>query len=281
MNNPAVKTVKEYIIWRFTKIIASSDGDVHEEGFIQKTYEKLKSMGSKWLDEFPEDTGMSSVACVFCEDDYKVKEKWMIPHRACNLSKKYNCISVCEKCREKKGAHLIKKEDVDSTEKMLPSLRRKILKMLYICHECNGTLDKEIGPDAKMSDLTYVFDKPCDSKKVGEREWGKAVGMNANYTKFIVGTLFAIIALIIAGIFASKVIQVGRVEYEEFTENLNKVYRNMPKDDFVELFDIFPQKDHFEAGNIESFTYLDYSTEETGDTITFKFRNDRLRKWGN
>ena len=49
--------------------------------------------------------------------------------------------------------------------------------------------------------------------------------MKANYTKFVVGVIFAVILLIVVGIFTSKIVQVERVEYEKFSENLEKIYR--------------------------------------------------------
>lgn len=61
---------------------------------------------------------------------------------------------------------------------------------------------------------------------------------------------------------------------------LGIVYVGMPKEDLYKTgFTEYLQKDYRQEGNEEWITFLDYSTEERGDLITFHLVDGKVRGW--
>jgi len=68
---------------------------------------------------------------------------------------------------------------------------------------------------------------------------------------------------------------------KELATALGIVYVGMPKEDLYETgFTEYLQKDYRQEGNEEWITFSDWTTEESGDRVTFHLIDGKVKSWG-
>lgn len=60
---------------------------------------------------------------------------------------------------------------------------------------------------------------------------------------------------------------------------LGLVYKGMPKEDLYKVFTDLTRKDYRQEGNEEWITFSDWTTEESGDLITFHLVDGKVEGW--
>ncbi|MBI5024482.1 MAG: HNH endonuclease [Candidatus Omnitrophica bacterium] len=167
----AVKTIRDLIFWEYAKLISGSAlQDRKNYGFVMHNFKKLQSGEKKWSAVLREDLQMDPARCAYCGGTEELSNDHIVPKRECHFSEIHNIVKACRRCNSSKGdKDLIEWWGIDRRYELPRVVYGKYLKMLYLCHECRGTLDKEdINLDCKIDlfDLGAIFHDPCDPEKV-------------------------------------------------------------------------------------------------------------------
>lgn len=167
----AVKTIKDLIYWEYAKLISGSAlQDRKNYGFIMHTFKKLQRGEIKWSDILREDMNVDMARCAYCNSSKELSNDHIVPKRECHYSEIHNIVKACKNCNSSKGdKDLVEWWGIGRRYEIPRIAMGKYLKMLYICHECRGTLDKsDLNADGKFNllDLGYIFKQPCDPEKV-------------------------------------------------------------------------------------------------------------------
>lgn len=179
MPDREVKTIRELIFYQYAKIIASSafgpESKKQAYGFIKKTFRSLRDDEKKWSDILREDRQMLETGhvCAYCGSsghlawDHIVPKSLMIKESCgtCDhIQGIHNQIWACQSCNSRKGTkglyHFMKELHPDAkpfSDVIPPLLEKKYLKTIYLCHQCNGTLDWD--GDGKLD--VFALDFPC------------------------------------------------------------------------------------------------------------------------
>jgi hypothetical protein len=126
----AVKTIKDLIYWEYAKLISGSAGLGRKQyPFVMKKFMELKK-------------GI--------------------------IREVHNIITSCKKCNSSKGdKDLIEWYGLERRYEIPRIVMGKYLKMIYICHECRGTLNKgDINKNGILNvlDLGAIFKEGCIKK---------------------------------------------------------------------------------------------------------------------
>lgn len=167
----AVKTIRDLIFWEYAKLISGSAGLGRKQfPFIMRKFTELKNGFIKWSDILREDLKMDSTKCAYCNNDKELSNDHIVPKRECHFTEIHNIVKSCRSCNSSKGdKDLIEWWGIERRYELPRIVHGKYLKMLYICHECRGTLNREdINMDGKINlfDLGAIFKQPCDPEKV-------------------------------------------------------------------------------------------------------------------
>lgn len=170
-----VKTIKDLIFWEYAKLISGSAlSDRKNYSFVMYTFKQLQSGEKKWSDILREDINMDANKCAYCGHAKELSNDHIVPKRECHFAEVHNIVKACKTCNSSKGDQdLIEWWGLERRYEIPRIVMGKYLKMLYICHECRGTLDKrDLNLDGKINllDLAYILKKPCDPENVGSRE---------------------------------------------------------------------------------------------------------------
>jgi len=178
----AIKTVRDLIYWQYAKLIAKSagfyDGDKKQFGFVMDRFKKLKNDEINWSGILREDEKMTDLGkrCMYCgsEDeicvDHIIPQKINPPGKCKHLFEIHNIVFACKKCNSSKGDKDLYEWYGIERRNVIPRIAEgKYLKLVYICHECRGTLDMEdLNKDRQTNvyDLGYIFRTPCPQENL-------------------------------------------------------------------------------------------------------------------
>ena len=171
----AIRTAKEVMLWGYARLMSEKAlGDRKNWLFTLHSFEQLNYDEKKWYRILQEIVIMELNKCAYCDSTENSLFTYIVVKKMCPFAEKHNIISVCKKCAFSKGSKdLIEWWGVERIDKLPRPVMEKYLKMLYMCHECNGTLDDfAVNDDGEIdiSVLGCVFKKSCDSKKAKERQ---------------------------------------------------------------------------------------------------------------
>jgi len=170
----AIRTAKEVMLWGYARLMSEKAlGDRKNWLFTLHSFEQLNYDEKKWHRLLQENVIMELNKCAYCDSTENSLITYIVVKKMCPFAEKHNIISACKKCAFSKGSKdLIEWWGVERIDELPRPVMEKYLKMLYICHECNGTLDDyAVNDDGKVdiSVLGGVFKESCDSKKA--KEW--------------------------------------------------------------------------------------------------------------
>ena len=169
MPDKEVKTIRDLIFYQYAKIIARSafgcgDGIQAKKtnyGFIKKKFRELRDDEMQWSAILREDIQFveSDKKCIFCQTVDNLTKEHIVPktlkvNERCkdcgHIQGIHNIIWSCRPCNSSKGQKGLYKyfQELHTGKHFsdfIPSLlEKKYLKTMYLCHQCAGTLDKEI-----------------------------------------------------------------------------------------------------------------------------------------
>ncbi|MEW6526352.1 MAG: HNH endonuclease [Spirochaetota bacterium] len=166
MPDREVCTIRDLIYYQYAKIIARSalgpGAKKHSYGFIKKTFQQLKNDEKKWSEILREDKQLMEAEkkCIYCGSKENLSWEHIVP-RSLSINERcpacdriqgiHNQIWACKSCNSKKGTkglyHFYKEMHPDAKIQDIipPLLEKKYLKTIYCCHECNGSLDSDMG----------------------------------------------------------------------------------------------------------------------------------------
>lgn len=171
----AVKTIRDLIFWEYAKLISGSAGFGRKQyPFIMRKFKELQSEVIKWSDILREDINMDMTRCAYCDNAEDLTNDHIVPKRECHFAEIHNIVKSCKSCNSSKGdKDLIEWWGLERRYELPRIVHGKYLKMLYICHECRGTLDKsDLNLDGRFNllDLGHIFAQLCDPEKVKIKE---------------------------------------------------------------------------------------------------------------
>jgi hypothetical protein len=165
----AIKTIKDLIFWEYAKLISGSAGIGRKQyPFVMRKFTELKSGIIKWSDILREDLKTDKDVCVYCGSRQDLSFDHIVPKRDCHYKEIHNIVTCCKRCNSsKRDKDLIEWYGLERRYEIPRIVMGKYLKMIYICHECRGTLDKgDINLDGKLDvlDLGAIFKEECIKK---------------------------------------------------------------------------------------------------------------------
>jgi len=171
----AVKTIRDLIFWEYAKLISGSAGLGRKQfPFIMRKFTELRKGVIKWSNILREDMNIDTAKCAYCSNDEELSNDHIVPKRECHFAEIHNIVKACKRCNSSKSdKDLIEWWGIDRRYELPRIVHGKYLKMLYVCHECRGTLNREdINMDGKINllDLGAIFKQPCDPEKVRNQQ---------------------------------------------------------------------------------------------------------------
>jgi hypothetical protein len=170
----AIKTIRELILWGYARLMSEKAlGDRKSWLFTLNGFEQLNSDPKKWARILQENVEIELNKCAYCGSSENSLIACIVAKKMCPFAEAHNIISACKKCSSSKGSKdLIEWWGIARIDELPRPIMEKYLKMLYMCHDCSGTLDDyAVNTDGKVdiSVLACVFKESCDSKKA--KEW--------------------------------------------------------------------------------------------------------------
>ena len=167
----AIVTIKEVILWEYARLISEENiGDRNNWRLTLHHFEQLNSNKNIWDHILKEEVKTDPNICAYCGVSEELSVVRIVPKKMCPLAEMHNGVRVCKKCNSLKGdKDLVEWWVFEGRDKIPRSALAKYLKILYICHECNGTSDGCALDECGKHDLVYlgyIFDEPCDPVKV-------------------------------------------------------------------------------------------------------------------
>jgi len=166
MPPPAIKTVKDLIFWEYAKLISGSAGFGRKQyPFVMKKFIELKNGIIKWSEILREDLKINKNKCIYCGSRQNLSVDHIVPKRECHFKEIHNIVTSCRNCNSSKGdKDLIEWYGLERRYDIPRIVMGKYLKMMYLCHECCGTLGNEdINKDGKLNvlDLGAILKDRC------------------------------------------------------------------------------------------------------------------------
>lgn len=164
-----VKTIRDLIFWEYAKLISGSAGYGRKQyPFVMSKFTELKNGIIKWSDILREDLKTDKSECIYCGNKQNLSVDHIVPKRECHFGEIHNIVISCKRCNSSKGdKDLIEWYGIKRKYEIPRIAMGKYLKMIYICHECRGTLDKgDINKDGVLDvlDLGAIFKEECVKK---------------------------------------------------------------------------------------------------------------------
>ena len=154
-----VKKIGDVLHWEYAKLLSDDTSPV------VRNFLELKSGTRRCTAAVFEDLDLGPARCAYCSNQEDLSPDTLVPDRGCIGSEAHNTVQVCRGCKAAKGDQdLLDWWGIDRLNELHPVVRRKYLRMLYLCHECRGLLGHDVrhgSPD--LSDLAQVFKQPCFS----------------------------------------------------------------------------------------------------------------------
>lgn len=167
----AIKTIKDLIFWEYAKLISGSAGLGRKQyPFIMAKFKELRAGKIEWSSILREDLKIDNQICVYCGSKENLTNDHIVPKRECHFNEIHNIVVACRNCNSSKSdKDLIEWWGLERRYEIPRIVMGKYLKMLYLCHKCRGTLDRnDLNSDSKINllDLAFIFKQPCDPEKV-------------------------------------------------------------------------------------------------------------------
>ncbi|GEM_PF-6899537 len=166
----AIRTIRQLIIWEYAGILpAFQSGQRNDWLQSVRNYDQLSSNDEKWRHILYEAVKIDPNRCAYCGSEEELSVTYIVPRQVCSAAEAHNIVRVCRKCNISKGAQdLIKWWGAGKRNKLPAAVLGKYLKILYLCHECNGTLDDYALNEEGRVDILYpgyLFAGPCSEEK--------------------------------------------------------------------------------------------------------------------
>ena len=124
----------------------------------------------RWSDILREDLKIDQDKCVYCGSSKDLSNDHIVPKRECHFAEIHNIVKACKACNSSKSdKDLIEWWGIERRYEIPRLAMGKYLKMLYVCHECRGTLEStDVNKDGKMDlhDLSAIFQVLCDPERI-------------------------------------------------------------------------------------------------------------------
>lgn len=176
MPDREVTTIRHLIHYQYAKIVAKSAiGEDHKKtgyGFVKSIFRSFMASEKTWSDIIREDKQLiqSEKMCVYCGATENLSMDHIIPKSLkikpeCSkcgvIHEIHNLIWACNSCNSSKGTKGLyryyrdkHRNDAKFYDKIPKLLEKKFLKNIFLCHQCNGTLDSgDIDGDGKLTVL--------------------------------------------------------------------------------------------------------------------------------
>jgi hypothetical protein len=161
-----VNSVRRLIYWQYANLIAKSAGFEDNWGFVISRYKKLDSGEIKWSSTIRdyEKSLEKGLECVYCGSKKDISMDHIIPISRAGVDPRIlgllnsvdNCVCACKKCNLSKGDKDVfewyGQERIGEIPKLVLS---KFLKLVYVIHETQGTLDLK---DPNMDGILDIYD---------------------------------------------------------------------------------------------------------------------------
>jgi hypothetical protein len=203
---PAVKTIRDVILYQYAKMIASEAGYRGNYAFIMSRFSALKSGRMSWSNltrEFKHEISRGH-SCVYCGSASGIQLDHVIPISKGGPDTADNMVMVCRACNASKGDKdlyhwWVYEKHLDKDEIPRAAVGR-YLKLIYDMHNMKGTLDRtDLDGDGKPTvfDLGFIVKRGYEvtntaqgngslrsSVKIasGPKSW-KAAGQRAKWRK--------------------------------------------------------------------------------------------------
>jgi len=169
----AIVTVKEVLLWEYARLMAEKAlGDRNNWRITLHHFEKLKSDKKRWAAILKEEVRVDPNRCIYCASGEDLTVTYIVPKSMCPLAQMHNTVRTCKKCNYSKGdKDLIEWRVFEGHDKIPRGAMERYLKIVYLCHECNGTSDECALDESGKHDLVYlgyVLQYPCDPARVRE-----------------------------------------------------------------------------------------------------------------
>lgn len=163
-------TVKELILWEYARLISEeASGTKNNWSFNLHNFERLNSDKDTWLKIVEMENKIDPNKCAYCGSPEELLIVRIVPKKMCRLTEIHNIIRSCKKCNLSKGSKdLLDWWARDLRDKIPRNVMARYLKILYICHECNGTMEScafDKNGNRDISNLKSVFKKNCSAAK--------------------------------------------------------------------------------------------------------------------
>lgn len=166
---PTAKTIKDILFWEYAKLISCYAPTEKERAALATQNQLALKDGTKKVTEpIFADLEMSRGRCAYCCNQHDLSNDPMVPGRGCFSSELHNIVSICSGCKSSKSdLEMLEWWRPERFRELHPALRRKYLRMLYLCLECRGLLDREIEDKTlDISGLTRIFKMRCHGQRV-------------------------------------------------------------------------------------------------------------------
>ena len=167
----AIVTIRELILWEYARLMSEeASGSRNNWRFTLHNFEWLNSDKKRWRHMLEEEVGIDPNKCVYCSGEEELSITRIVPKKMCHFAEIHNTVRACKKCNSLKGCKdLIEWRVFEGQDKIPRAALAKYLKILYICHECNGTTDECALDEYSKHNLVYlgyIFQELCDPAKV-------------------------------------------------------------------------------------------------------------------
>ena len=167
----AIVTIREVILWEYARLLSEEAlGDRNNWRLTLHYFEKLNSNKNRWAYILKKEVSLDPNRCAYCDVEGELTISRIVPKKMCPLIEAHNIIRTCKRCNVVKGdKDLVEWWFFEGRDKIPRAVLAKYLKILYACHECNGTSDGCALDEFGRHDLVYlgyIFQEPCDPAKV-------------------------------------------------------------------------------------------------------------------
>ena len=161
----AVKTVREFIYWEYSKaVVDEMESVILKKGLKIHDYRLLKSR-RMYIEELyhPED-GEVEKTCVYCKTRKGLKERFLIEHKLCPFVKEYNRYYICPKCAQTTcPAQSVVNQIVETREKIPIRIIKKSRSRFCLGIAIPNTV---IAPSCMMPLMSTAATTPAKKKKL-------------------------------------------------------------------------------------------------------------------
>lgn len=172
MPPPAIKSVRDLILWQYAKIIADSAGVGKKNwGFVMDRFKKLQQGEIFWneIREYVKERENRD-ECIFCGGRASLTIDHLFPRSLGGPEDEKNVIWICKSCNSSKGARrlyelLAINKGLEAAKYDAPRIAEgKYLKLLYEVFKEKGVLD------STMSDMKAQVCPKCDMRALCAKE---------------------------------------------------------------------------------------------------------------